>query len=202
MFTSNEHSLVTMNEHFNGSYTKNELFFVDVAQRLKSALCLPNDVALAEVLGLSKSNYANKKASGAVPYEAVVNLCRAKGLNLEWVLFGIDRVFMNSEHSEVLEIVPILGTILTELDKAFQDAAAKSPGKWTDRKPSLHDLGTFGALVYERLKRSRFQDAKALVSAVRGQAADVASAYWLNEVLKYVDNLADRTDLNKPQSPE
>lgn len=191
-----------MNEHTYKKTTKNELFFVDVAQRLKSVLSLPNDVALADALGLSKSNYANKKASGAVPYEAVVNLCRVKGLNLEWVLFGIEREFINSEHSDVLEIVPILGTILTELDKAIQDVAAKTPGKWTARKPSLHDLGTFGALVYERLKRSRFQDAKTLVSAVRGQATDLASGYWLNEMLKYVDSLPDRTDLNEPDTTE
>lgn len=190
-----------MNEQSNMEVTKNEFLFRDVATRLKSALSLPNDAALASALGLSRSNYANKKASGAIPYEAVLALSRERALNLEWVLWGDGQEITKNDHPDTLNMVAALGIILAELSKAIEEVRAKNPGKWTDRGPCIHELGTFGAVLYNKLKDSRFKDSEALIKAIRGQATEVAHEYLIQQMLTYIDSLADGEKGGNPGEP-
>jgi hypothetical protein len=180
-----------MNEQINQEATKSEYSFRDVAARLKFALSLPNDAALASALGLSRSNYANKKASGAIPYEAVLALSRERALNLEWVLWGEGQEITKNDHPDTLNMVAALGIILAEMSKAIEVVRSKNPGKWTAREPCIHEVGTFGALLYNRLKGSRFKDSEALIKAIRGQATELAQEYLIQQMLKYIGSLAD-----------
>lgn len=189
-----------MNEQSNSEVTKNELLFRDVATRLKSALSLPNDAALASALGLSRSNYANKKASGAIPYEAVLALSRERALNLEWVLWGDGQEITKNDRLDTLNMVAALGIILAEMSKAIEEVRSKNPGKWTAREPCIHEVGTFGAVLYNKLKGSRFKDSEALIKAIRGQATELAQEYLMHQMLKYIGSLADEEKGSNPDN--
>lgn len=67
---------------------KHELPFGVVMERLKSALGLSTDLDLAQLLGMSSSNYANRKASKSIPFDLVIPLCISRSVSLDWVFTG------------------------------------------------------------------------------------------------------------------
>ncbi len=183
-----------MNEQINSHATKNELFFPHVAARLKDALGLENDAALAAALGLSRSNYANKKSSGVVPYEAVLCLCKERGLSMEWVLFGVKSKFTKNDQLEAMPLAPILGCILTELNREFVRAAKDAPTKWNERVPKLHDLGTLAGLVFDKVKWSSFKDSKAQIKAIRDEVVNMTNVFWLMQLTEHINKLASEDE--------
>lgn len=179
------------NELINKTVTKNEHFFSTVMARLKDALDVANDVGLCQALGLSRSNYANKKVAGSVPFEAVVALCQEKGISIDWVFSGTGTKLTNSEHQGVIPSVEVMGCILVEVDAAIQKAIDAMPQNQSAYgKPTIHQLGVLGAAVYERIKASKFSDVKARHKAIKAHAFEIAASYQLAQLLLHIDGLA------------
>lgn len=61
----------------------NRDFFNSVIDRLRVALALKNDAEIAEAIGLKANAFANRKKSGSIPYEEIVNIALSRGLNLD-----------------------------------------------------------------------------------------------------------------------
>lgn len=185
-----------MNEHDKTEVTKNELFFPHVVVRLKDSLKLGNDAALADALGLSRSNFANKKSSGAVPYEQVICLCKAKGLDLEWILFGTESKVKKNERLQTIQAGMCIGPILTELSQSFERAVKEAPDSWRGCEPTLSDLGTLAGNVYDRLKWSNPDDLKGIHAAIKAEAAVFVTVFrLLKSTDKYKPLAADEDDL-------
>lgn len=56
--------------------------------RLKSALGLSTDMALAERLGVAQNTMSMWKARGILDYEKLIPLCEQNGLSLDWIISG------------------------------------------------------------------------------------------------------------------
>lgn len=67
---------------------KSEFYFESVTSKLISALNLDGYGSLAKLLDMSPSAFANRKKSGSLPYEAIIELCRSKKVSLDWVFSG------------------------------------------------------------------------------------------------------------------
>lgn len=59
-----------------------------ILARIKQALGIEKDAALAALFGVSRSQISGSKAEGAIPYKHLDRICRDKGLSMEWVLHG------------------------------------------------------------------------------------------------------------------
>ena len=62
--------------------------FAEVTDRLKAALGLTSDTALAEKLGLARTALAERKRRGALPEAEIEALCVASGIDKAWVYTG------------------------------------------------------------------------------------------------------------------
>lgn len=71
----------------------------DVLTRLKSALAVNSDTALAKVLNTSAQTISSWKARNHIPYAICVNLALTKGLSLDWLILGIRAPLQSSGHS-------------------------------------------------------------------------------------------------------
>lgn len=65
-----------------------ESIFSQTMARLRLALKVETDLALAEALGMKPSAFANRKKSGSLPYDELLNLAKSRNLNLHWLLTG------------------------------------------------------------------------------------------------------------------
>jgi hypothetical protein len=105
----------------------NESSFDDVVDRLKAALEIENDKALAAELGMSPSAFANRKAAGSIPFEQIVSLAKSRKLNLDFVLLGRGEPYITPPAQgeqtfsvKVSQIKPeLLAAILERVGKEF-----------------------------------------------------------------------------------
>jgi SOS-response transcriptional repressor LexA len=65
-----------------------ETGFEEVANRLKAALGLTSDAALAERLGMERTAFVQRKRRDSLPVEQIDVLCEAAKLNRPWVYEG------------------------------------------------------------------------------------------------------------------
>ncbi len=67
---------------------KKEPDFIEIINRIKEALNLKSDTALAEVLEMSQSTFAERKRRESIPYEEIIRLCDKMMLSMSWVFYG------------------------------------------------------------------------------------------------------------------
>lgn len=82
-------------------------------ERVKAALSLPHDAALARALGMKTSAYANRKRKGSVPLEAISALAGQHGLDLHWLIRGerLARPPEGEPARQVAQEVPAYGAL-------------------------------------------------------------------------------------------
>lgn len=83
-----------------------------VLDRLKHLMAAPNDAALAKALGISPQTLGSWRARASIPYAVCMDLARADGISLDWLLLG--RGAMLCEPQTVLEddaLIAILATL-------------------------------------------------------------------------------------------
>jgi hypothetical protein len=71
--------------------------FLEIIKRLLLVLELPNEVALAERLGLQRAAYTMRKQRDSVPLKHLEALCTAEDLSLEYILYGTGNVHVPLE---------------------------------------------------------------------------------------------------------
>lgn len=56
--------------------------------RLQAALHLPNQNQLAKAMGMASNTYAQRKKNASIPWEEVLDLVEAHGLDADWIVSG------------------------------------------------------------------------------------------------------------------
>lgn len=150
------------NEHVKQTGTKHEHVFATIMGRLRLALGLATDADVSRALGISTSNFSNRKASNSPPFEAIVNLCLERSISLDWVFSGKGGVFTNNESPALTNgFAPVdevlLGEIMAELgysqspefnpDKEGWKTDYGNSMKWV--RDSFH--GMIGATIYNKI---------------------------------------------------
>lgn len=62
--------------------------FIEIMERLKYRLKVHSDTALAELLDMSQSTFAERKKRGSIPYDKIIALCDRKKLSSDWLFYG------------------------------------------------------------------------------------------------------------------
>jgi len=62
--------------------------FINIMDRLKYLLKVHSDSALAEMLALSQSTFAERKKRNSIPYDKIISLCEKRGLSTDWLFYG------------------------------------------------------------------------------------------------------------------
>jgi hypothetical protein len=62
--------------------------FTEVCGRIKKALNLETDSALAAVLGLKTNTFANRKKDGSLPFDQIEKLADSENLSLDFIFWG------------------------------------------------------------------------------------------------------------------
>jgi phage repressor protein C with HTH and peptisase S24 domain len=70
---------------------ESEGYFGALMQRLKEALGLTSDTALADALGMKQSAFANRKKAGSVPFQNVIRLALDRDLDMDWLFEDVGR---------------------------------------------------------------------------------------------------------------
>jgi hypothetical protein len=95
--------------------TKTEFIFAEVIDRLRRALKFESDAELSRVLGISTSNFSNRKAANSLPFEGIIQVCLNQGINLDWVFGKVPSKEGNSQNVVIHPIDPmLLGSIIAE----------------------------------------------------------------------------------------
>lgn len=124
--------------------------------RLKDAVQAASYAELGRMLGLSTSAYANRKRSGAIPYEAIVELASSRGVSVDWLIFGehiappepTDSALPTSVDAE------LLGRVTIELFRASNQRASQQVLVEYGRLASLAGL-IYNHVVLEPDQRKR-----------------------------------------------
>lgn len=136
--------------------TERELSFALVMERLKTAFELSTDRELAQMLGMSTSNFANRKRADSIPYELLVPLCFSLSVNIDWVCTGRGSpalMLSDKLHLQPGPIEPVLlGQVMAELE---------SPGEDEDRTALARKIGYIAAVVYNQVAPVRDPNAQA-----------------------------------------
>lgn len=62
--------------------------FIDVILRLKKALMLQHDHQIADILGLTKTAFAERKRRNSIPEDKIKLLAERESINMDWLLTG------------------------------------------------------------------------------------------------------------------
>jgi len=91
--------------------------FMDIINRIKSRENIRSDSKLADLLGLERTTFAERKRRKSIPYKELVIYCEQRGVSLHYLLTG-----------EGLDFDPTLRTLPLEL----RDERMYNMNAWTD----------------------------------------------------------------------
>lgn len=156
---------------------KHELSFGLVAERLKRALQLSTDLELAALLGMSSSNFANRKRAESIPFDLVIPLCVSRSVSIDWLCTGLGHAFTDGRVADLTQIASIesllLGDVVVELSLAFNGRSEKALAR---------KLGTIAALVYNKVAPER--DRERRMAKIKETAQLLAEAADRLEAMK------------------
>lgn len=61
-----------------------------VVRRMRMALDLDTDVALADVLGIKPATISSWKGRNSVPLDVLLAFCAERGVSLDWLVWGVE----------------------------------------------------------------------------------------------------------------
>ncbi len=59
---------------------------ITIVDKLKKFKGLKSDTAVAEILNLNQSAFAERKRRNSIPYIEIINFCDSEGVSLDWLL--------------------------------------------------------------------------------------------------------------------
>lgn len=146
--------------------------FSVVIERLKQALNVASERALAIEIGLKPAAYYNRKKLESLPMTEIVSTCLARGISIDWVFTGAGNAFKNGEQIEsepVAAVDPnLLGRIVMELERAFTEGDLDAKAKMEHAAK----LGLLATGIYNNVAflKSEKQQRSAIRAAAEGFA--------------------------------
>ncbi len=108
-------------------------------QRLRGALNLESDKQLAAALGLKANAFYNRKSSGSLPFENVLDLADKHQMCVDWIFFGLGNPFREPGAASVKPVASVdealMGEVGLELARAFQGYESTSAGARVSPSP-------------------------------------------------------------------
>ena len=159
--------------------------FEVVMQRLRDALNLENDKQLAAALGLKANAFYNRKSSGSLPFENVLELADKHQMCVDWIFFGLGNPFREPGAASVKPVASVdqalMGEVGLELARAFQGYESQDEaGRRKLERVGLHS--SLAAMIYN--KTAFIENAKLRSKAVRTEALSMASVVELSDRIK------------------
>lgn len=163
------------NEQSDKNITKSEVVFSIVIERLRMALKLDTYADISRALGISSSNFSNRKASDSLPFEAIVKTCLEQSISLDWVFTGSGHAFTNNEDLPKAFVEPVdarlLGSIVAEIGYAesedfnpSKDALAQGYAQNSNR-PYVDDLwrGICAGTILNKVRHLKGKDLRVAI---------------------------------------
>ncbi len=96
--------------------------FVTIIERIKKLRHLSSDGAMAEMLGFTRTAFAERKRRNSIPYEELVSFAEAESVNIHWLLTGVgpEKTFGHAGTSTYYD-----PALLREVIEAVEEQLAK-----------------------------------------------------------------------------
>jgi phage repressor protein C with HTH and peptisase S24 domain len=65
-----------------------QIKFEEVMQRLKNKLGLESDASIARILNMTPPAYTERKRRESLPYEQIIDICRKRGISIDYLITG------------------------------------------------------------------------------------------------------------------
>jgi hypothetical protein len=152
-----------------------DLDFDAVMLRLRQALDLKDNKAVAAALRLKPNAFYNRRSSGSIPFENVVALAGERGLSCDWIFLGLGDAFRapGRRRAPGPDVdAELLGEAAAALERAFRE----SPQSALARDPV--DLAAMRAMLAAHLYNRALQakPGAARSSTIRSEARSMAAA--------------------------
>lgn len=127
---------------------------IKIIDKIKEFKSIKTDTAVADLLEMGQSAFAERKRKGSIPYEELVVFCNKEGISLDWLLTGRGPMKHDGNHADSADRkteereIPADGQILRiiellaagpEADKQLimelLEARAKARDAWEKLKP-------------------------------------------------------------------
>ena len=59
-----------------------------ITDKIKELKGLKSDTAVAEVLKMNQSTFAERKRRNSIPYEEIISFCDREGISLDWLMLN------------------------------------------------------------------------------------------------------------------
>lgn len=147
-----------------------------IIERIKQAKKLETDKEVADFLGISRTNFSNKKTLGVIPWEAICRACLHSALNIDWVFTGDGHPFRDDQQQFVAPVAQIDEELLAEISLQIWLALDGE-----EDEALLAKAASRGALAAHVFNKVAFVKSKKTRSAmIHDQAVTMAeAAKWL-----------------------
>ncbi len=115
---------------------KNDYEFNVVMERLKNVSNTSSYNALAEMLGLSSSAFANFKKRNSIPYERVFSFANSLNVSIDWLLTGNGEMYQEAKNAD---LTPHEAALL-KVFRAVSDEGQQEILLHATEKKRLHEL--------------------------------------------------------------
>lgn len=134
-----------------------------VIGRLKEALGISGDSALAAKIGVARSTLANWRRRNSVPYEKCVEVALKERLNLDWVLTG------EGPPKKEMFVVPQIDEDLLATAIALAERWPEKPHSVTTPELASLIVGFYTDLKFRfnELKKTSKLDEKSIIKSLR-----------------------------------
>ena len=161
--------------------------FHAVVERLKQALRVSSERALALELGLKPAAYYNRKKTESLPLQEIVSVCISRNVSIDWLFTGCGDALKIGEHIEAAPVATVdpqlLGAVVMELERAFAADAPDAKARAEHAaKVGLLAAGIYNKVAFEKNEKLRRR-------SIRDEAEGFARAARLLEQQPGIDGL-------------
>jgi len=77
--------------------------FNEVMTKFKNLLQLKSDTKTAEILGMSRATYSERKQRDSIPYENLINFCKKEKISIDLIFKNQENLTKNENYKTKLE---------------------------------------------------------------------------------------------------
>lgn len=76
--------------------------FERIMTNFKNLLQIKNDTKTAEILGMNRATYSERKARNSIPYENLINFCKKEDISIDLIFENQEKMTKNENFQEKL----------------------------------------------------------------------------------------------------